>query len=64
MMMMMMNGIRSDTVPLKKDEQSAVVYSKLLSRCEPTGIVKESIKTSGKMASTKMDASRIRNHTP
>ena len=47
------------SVTLKKDEQAAVVYSKLLPRRVPTGTVNESIKTSGYMASTKIDTSRI-----
>jgi hypothetical protein len=37
----------TQSVPLKKDEQAAVVYSKLLYRCVSTGTVKESIKASG-----------------
>ena len=49
----------ANSVPLKKDEQAAVVYYKLLPQCESKGTVKESIKTSVNMASTKMDASRI-----
>ena len=49
-------------ITLKKDEEAAVVYFKVLSRPVPTGTVNEAIKTSGYMASEQ--ESTLPGHEP